>query len=209
LWLEVEDINLGGEMPAGVTREEFQGLLDIFGHQRQKQGDEFTRLADRHDEPIYIYSPTRGAFAVILIWGGSNEPGVSVFSCARTYMKPTVELYRYVSGWRTSAKFAAPYLIEHDGHAAVMCEREFNGSWLNKDDSVPTTLYSTIDMVTEISSLLRRDLANADGGRLEEMGWSNEDLVTRLYQYWDVRVPRVRALMHASSGPSGILEDAT
>ena len=141
---------------------------------------------------------------MVLLWGGKSDPGVSVFSCAQTYMRPSIELYRYISGWRTTAKFAAPYVIEHDGHAAIMCEREFNATWFNKDDSVPLTLYSTIQMVTEISSLLQQDLSSADGGRVEDMGLSYEENAAKIYEYWNVRVQRVRGLMEQSGGAGGI-----
>lgn len=191
-------------MPVGATREELQGCLDIFGNVRRRDGDGFGRLADRYDEPVYYFTPRGGAFSVIVIWGTQGDPGVSVFSCARTYMTPTLELYRYLGGWRTTAKFAAPYVIEYDGHAAIMCEREFNATWFNKDDSVPQTLYSTIQMVTEISSLLQYDLAAADGGRVEDMGMDHEGVAAKMYQYWEVRIERLRNLMVKSGGAGGI-----
>lgn len=193
-------------MPVGATRAELQGLLDIFGNVRKSEGDDFGRLADRHGETSYYFRPRGGAFSVILLWGtqGHGDPGVSVFSCARTHMTPTLELYRYVSGWQASAKFPASYVVERDGHAAVICQREFNATWLNQDDSVPQTLFSTVQMVTEISSLMRYDLSAADGGRIEDMGMNREEIAIKLCSYWDVQVERLRDLMRRSGGSGGI-----
>lgn len=131
-----------------------------FGERRRLQGDGF--LESQYLEGAFFYE-TGDARTGVRVWGGQDDWAISVFAAARVGMRPTFELYRYISRWRTTSGSGAPYVVEDGERAAVMCERSFQSSQLASDTSAWRLISSTIDLIGESALKIARALHNADG----------------------------------------------
>ncbi|MDD7969306.1 hypothetical protein [Actinomycetospora lemnae] len=163
-----------------------------FGERRKQQGDIFEEApAFDFDAYSYVYNNT---LVVIAIWGEDPKSAISVFGCARVGLVPTLDLYRYVATWRTSVGIGAPYVVEQDGLAAVMCDREIPAG-LVSSDTLRLNIAITVDLLQETQAALAADLARADGYRLEEVSDRVRGAAVNVIDWWTVSDPRISSLI--------------
>lgn len=180
-------------MSIGIGHYELSQIMEIFGESRSKQGDIFGE--NRRIPAELYYYVTAGTLTSALVWGSAGKPTLSIFSCARADMNPTLELYRYVSLWRTTFGFAAPYVVELNGRAAVMCERQLSGKDFYNDDVLARHVAVTMDLVSDMSGMLANDLSRADGTRLEDKNIDVETSQLELHEYWSVSDRRISRII--------------
>ncbi|WP_018331079.1 hypothetical protein [Actinomycetospora chiangmaiensis] len=138
---------------ASMTRGDALATLRNFGEARTGQGDEF--LESEYLEGAFLYA-TGAARVGINARGEDDDWTLSIFSAARARLRPSLELYRFVSRWRTTAGAGAPSEVESDGGAAIMCERLFRGSQFANDVTGWRMMTSTIDLVGAAATAIAR-----------------------------------------------------
>ncbi|WP_018332015.1 hypothetical protein [Actinomycetospora chiangmaiensis] len=150
--------------PAGsdttpMTRSDVVALLEVFGESRRAQGDTFTAA---HIDGHWFYE-TGAAKTGLVLWGEEDDWTFSAFSAARVKVTPTLDLHRRVGMWRSSVPQSGCYVIEDDGDAAVMCEREIKGNQVFQGPTAWRLIRSVIDAVGMLAVLIDRDLDRRHG----------------------------------------------
>ncbi|WP_433030711.1 hypothetical protein [Actinomycetospora sp. CA-053990] len=171
-------------------------VVEMFGEAREEQGDLFGQ--NQYITPSTYYYLTSGVLTSAMVWGESDKAGVSFFSCARAEMVPTLDLYRYVGLWRSTCGIGAPYVVEFNSRAAVMCQQELSGNDFKNDEVIARQVAVMFDLISETSRILGQDLSRADGVRLEETAPDIEEAQLAVHQYWQVSDPRISELMGLS-----------
>lgn len=176
--------------PTPCSKSQALEMVRLFGEQRTKDGDTF--VASPSGYSLYSTGPQRVGIA---LWGDENEWMLSIYSAARIGMTPTLDLYRFVSRWRTTAGLGAPYVVERDGYAAVMCERLFESSQLHLD-VFPYIVPSTIDRIGGAAQQIAAFLGNADGEQFAGRGIGG---LLKLTALWEVNDDRIEAFVNGFS----------
>ena len=182
----------GARYAGKMTLRDAVHTVRRFGERRCQQGDAFTETCDL--DGAFFYE-TGAARVGIRLWGNDDEWAISVFSAARISMAPTLELYRFISRWRTTSGTGAPYVVEDGGGAAVMCERGYQSSQLASDTTAWRLIASTIDLVGESALPIARALDRADGVPFTARGEVGLEL---LHGWWEIDEEAVTRALRAT-----------
>lgn len=179
------------KMPLDRARQMIESFLDA----RSQDGDRFGTAGTGN----YWYS-TGGVCTGISIYGRPDSYTIDVYACARSGVRPSIELYRQVSRWRYTIRLGYPHVVElDDGRAAVLCQEEFRGGKLHEDDTAIALTTATIDIVSQMSKELADDLADHGGYRIEEeVHGDMRSAYNELFWWWSIRDDRLATHMGIS-----------
>ncbi|WP_285588822.1 hypothetical protein [Actinomycetospora sp. NBRC 106378] len=180
---------------APLLKSEVLRMIRSFGDRRAREGDDL--FEDDELPGSFLYS-TGDARVGICVWGGGETRwSFSIFSAARIRSRPSLELYRFVSRWRTTAGIGAPYVIECDGEAAIMCERLFDPCQFVDGPGARTMIEATIDLIGEAAVTMSTALRATDDGGVPFTATGLGGLMA-LKSWWEVSDPRITEMARSS-----------
>lgn len=174
-----------------MTKSDVKAFLQSFADARRTQGDTFT--AARVDG--YWFYETGAAKTGLALWGEEDDWTFSAFSAARVKATPTLDLHRRVGTWRSTVPQTGCYVVEDDGDAAVMCEREIKSSQVLQGPGAWRLLRSVIDVVGDFATLIDRELDRRHG---IPFTLSGETGLVILLGWWELQDPSITAFVQAN-----------
>lgn len=173
------------ESSPSLPKSSVASLLRRWGESRRE--GEFAEA--RHVAGLFLYAAgdTRTGIA---LEGAEDRWRLSVFAAARLGVRPTLELYRLVSRWRTTQAAGYPYVVEDGEYAAVMCETSFSSRQLGDDTSARRLITSTIHDVGEAAANIAADLTPHGGVPFTGVGGAG---AVHLSSWWKKTDKRIAA----------------
>jgi hypothetical protein len=182
------------------NRRDLGNQLEKLGKARAKDGDRlewngvgYSYMTGTVLTHIYIMLPSQ-----LSRTEDDDHYRIEVACCALAGLNPTLDLFRRVAGWRTTARIAAPYVVFDDSNdlTAVLCQWTIDSSELDDNPTGRKLIRNRIDILGDLAGRIRKDLSDLGGYVLEqEKGRGMASMGKELVHWWAMEDGHVSQLL--------------